>query len=172
MKKTFLFVLVMLIGSQIWAQELTKSVLTNNLQAKTTVGLDILNYGKGFYSTQYVAPDLTAMVSKRTSVQLGMGFYHMRGFTSGSEADTGLNGTYSYARVNHQVNQRLRISAEILYGKTLNGLQLQTINAFGNYKSTSFSADYQVAPGFHIGVQVRTSEGMPLGVPNLNSFRY
>jgi len=138
--------------------------LDYHLEIGTSVGGML---GGGSFMSSYIAPSVSYPITSRLNLTAGVVmeknyFNNIPTFNGdGSITSTNSNSinNYFFAKADYLVSERLRVTGSILYGMNQMGITgTNNINT-PNVSAYSFSADYKIMDGMHIGISVRKSQG-------------
>ncbi len=164
-KLLFLFVCVFSVGLVSAQDQLFEKYNVSRVSSGLETGFG-MSSNKSYYS--YLAPHINFQVSPRLKISTSIIFMNMQMNNAVILTDNGLkqtnlnsNQTYIYNQAQYSVNERLKITGEILYGTNNQSKSLNTNNKM-NPSFYSIGAEYKVNDALQIGIQIRGSNNEAL----------
>ena len=168
----FAFLLLFIFASvNLYSQNKNDS-LQNKLSVSVEMGTSIGNFNNSPFFTNYVIPSFHYPIGSRFSMRAGMLYSQSMyannlGVINFSEPTNHLSvRSYVYTQGSYQVNDRLTIRADVIYGN--NNFNSNYMNNFSSY-SYSVGADFIISKNFVIGVQFRQTQN---NFGNTEKFEY
>ena len=161
MNKKYLIVLVLVFFAKASFAQFSETMPSSTKMNYSLEMGTIIGKGNSTFMNSYISPSFAYQVNPRLQIRLGMTLVNYTGKTLNSSEYTGLTDfrreqMYFYAQSEYKVNEKLKISGEILRsspGKFNSGIQINPLNVY------SFGAEYKFNEAFSIGIQVRKVEG-------------
>ncbi|HAN78882.1 MAG TPA: hypothetical protein DCQ31_14530 [Bacteroidales bacterium] len=135
------------------------------IKPETVVGMQLSQslYGLGF--TNYVAPRFTVDVTQKISAYVSAGAFSSTLNVNNSDAKLRTAGFYTQAGVMAQINPKLMVYGDVLFGNYNFSGTKNTIPDL-NFRQITVGAEYKVSKNFSVGVQVTQTDNSNAPIKN------